>query len=98
MIEPDPNDPGSTLLHVKAVPGASRDQIVGPMDFPEGRRLKITTSAPAESGKANKAIAKLIATHLGVPARSVSLTRGPTNPLKTFRIEGVDTPDVHSRL
>jgi|GEM_PF-2752312 len=32
MIEPDPNDAGSTLLHVKAVPGASRDQGVGTPD------------------------------------------------------------------
>ncbi|MFG0305481.1 MAG: DUF167 domain-containing protein [Phycisphaerales bacterium JB040] len=98
MIEPDPSDPGSTLLHVKAVPGASRDQIVGPMDLPDGRRLKIKASAPAESGKANKAIEKLIAAHLGLPAKSVTLTSGPTNPLKTFRIEGVSMQDLRARL
>ena len=45
---------GAWLIRVKAVPGASRDEIAGPL----GDRLKIRIAAPPEGGKANKAIAK----------------------------------------
>ena len=40
------------LIWIKAVPGASRNQITGIV----GDRLKVRTSAPPEGGKANKAI------------------------------------------
>ncbi|KKK79180.1 hypothetical protein LCGC14_2836110, partial [marine sediment metagenome] len=41
------------MIAVKAVPGASRDRVVGVL----GDCLKVATSQPAEKGKANKAIA-----------------------------------------
>ncbi len=50
------------LIWVKAVPGASRNEIAGVV----GDRLKIRISAPPEGGKANKAICKLLASSLGV--------------------------------
>lgn len=76
---------GGVLLRVKAVPGASRDRIAGPL----GDRLKIAVSAPPEGGKANKAIAELLAGVFGVRTNRVELVSGPTHAEKVFRVEGV---------
>ena len=67
---------GGAVLPVKVVPGSSRDRIVGVL----GGSLKVATSAAAEKGKANAAVAKLLARALGVDARSVELISSPSNP------------------
>jgi len=84
-------EPGALILQVKAVPGASRDQIAGRLDD----RLKIKVAAPPEGGKANKAIQKLLARALSVRAAEVSIESGATSPLKTIR---VDTDDPERAL
>lgn len=70
-------------LRIKAVPGASRDQVAGVMHHPDGPRLKVRVSAPPEGGKANKAICKLLARELGCKPADVEVTAGHTNPEKT---------------
>lgn len=74
------------LLKIKAVPGASRDEIAGMI----GDRLKVRITAPPEAGKANKAICTLIAKKLGVKSRDVSIESGQTSAEKTVRIKDVD--------
>jgi uncharacterized protein (TIGR00251 family) len=64
-IEADGDD---VLVWVKAVPGASRDEIAGVL----GGRLKVRVAAPPEGGKANRAIAMLLARAIGVKAGRVS--------------------------
>jgi len=76
---------GSALVRVKAVPGASRDEVAGAL----GDRLKVRISAPPEGGKANTAIVKLLATRLGVRAADVELVSGASNAAKVFRVRGV---------
>src|SRR5947207_8641105 len=49
-------------LHVKVVPGASRDRIAGKL----GDALKVQVSAAAERGKANAAVIAVIAATLGL--------------------------------
>lgn len=91
-LAPDPDaTPGAPacLLHIKAVPGARRDEIAGPL----GSRLKVRVSAPPEDGKANKAICALVASRLGVRAAAVTILRGQTSPEKTLRIAGI-TPEA----
>lgn len=83
-------DASATLIRIKAVPGAKRNEIAGVLGEGEQARLKVRISAPPEGGKANKAICKLVAEALGVKARDVSVVVGQTNPEKTLRIEGVD--------
>ena len=75
------------LLWIKAVPGASRDQIAGLL----GDRLKVRVSAPPEGGKANNAFCKLLAWALGVKANQVSIESGATSPEKVLRVAGVTT-------
>ena len=85
---------GGTAVAVKVVPGASRDQVVGVL----GDCLKIATSAAAEKGKANAAVARTLAASLGVDRRDVVLIAGQTNPRKEFLIQGAGPNEVRQRL
>jgi len=82
------------LIHIKAVPGASRDQVAGAV----GDRLKIRISAPPEGGKANKAICVLLAKALGVKAKDVTIESGQTNPEKIVRIVGARAEEIAAKL
>lgn len=84
----------SATLRVKVIPGARREEIVGPL----GDRLKIRVSAPPEDGKANKAVCKLVAQRLGVKASAVRVAVGHTNPEKTLEVEGVGQAAVDAML
>lgn len=72
-------------MRVKAVPGSSRNEVRGAL----GDHLKIQVSAPPEGGKANEAIADLLAALFEVNKSSVSLRAGASNPRKVFSILGV---------
>ena len=76
-------DGATTLLRVKAVPGASRNAIAGTL----GDRLKIRVAAPPEGGKANQAILTLLARALCVNEASLAIMQGHGNPLKTIRVD-----------
>jgi uncharacterized protein len=82
------------ILCVKAVPGASRDKIVGVL----GDCLKVATSSAPEKGRANASIAKTLAKALGVSKRDVEIVAGLTNPRKEFRITGLPAADVRAIL
>lgn len=87
-------DAGGAVISVKAVPGASRDKVAGVL----GDCLKITTSAAAEKGKANAAVAKALAEALGVEPRRVELAAGPKRPRKDFRILDMPPAELRRRL
>lgn len=70
------------LIRVKAVPGASRDEIAGVI----GDRLKVRVTAPPEDGKANKAICAVIARAAGVKAKQVTIEQGGSSARKTVRV------------
>jgi uncharacterized protein len=85
---------GGAVIAVKAVPGSSRDRIAGVL----GERLKINVSAAAEKGKANLAIAAVLAEALDVPPRNVTLVGGPTRPVKEFFVAGLAAIELRRRL
>ena len=85
---------GGAIISVKVVSGSSRDKVVGVL----GECLKISTSAPAEKGKANAAVAAVLANAANVNPRCVELTSGPTNPRKEFLIAGVSADELRKRL
>lgn len=70
------------VIRVKAVPGASRDEIAGQL----GDRLKIRIAAAPEAGKANKAIIKLIAKKCAVKVNQITIESGHTSAEKNIRI------------
>jgi len=86
--------PGGAVLSVKVVAGASRDRVVGVL----GESLKIATSAPPEKGKANAAVADILAAALGLNRRAVELVSGPTHPRKEFRVAGMTAEALRGRL
>jgi uncharacterized protein (TIGR00251 family) len=85
---------GGVGLMVKAVPGSSRNRIVGPL----GDALKIAVAAPPQRGAANQAILALLAQRLGVHPSRITITRGQTSPRKELFIAGVTTAQVRSSL
>lgn len=87
-------EPGGCLLCVKAVPGSSRDRIVGVL----GSALKIATAAAPQAGRANKALARTLADALDLKPRDVILREGKTHPAKRFYITGLDPDALRHRL
>ena len=84
----------SCRLKVKAVPGASRTEIVGRL----GEALKIRVAAPPEGGKANREILDLLAERLGMPAASVTLVSGAASPAKVVALRGITVEQAWARL
>jgi len=86
--------PEGTVLPVKVVPGASRNTVAGVL----GDCLKVATSAPAEKGKANAAVTKILADALGVDDPAVHLHSGHGRPRKEFLIAGLTPDQLRGRL
>lgn len=91
---PADQPPDCVHVRVKAVPGASRDAIAGVL----GDRLKVRVAAPPEGGKANRAIAALLAKSLSLRGSDVQLLSGTASAEKVFRIEGLPVEVVRDRL
>lgn len=81
-------------LKVKAVPGASRSEIVGRL----GEALKVRVAAPPEGGKANREILELLAGRLGLAAADVKLVSGAASPAKVVALRGVTAEQAWARL
>lgn len=80
---------GGSIVAVKAVPGASRDEVAGVL----GDRLKVRVSAAAERGKANKAICAVIAEALagrGAPGAQVEILSGHGSAAKQVRVRRIE--------
>jgi hypothetical protein len=86
--------PGGVLVKVRAAPGASRDGVAGL----HGNALKVRVTAPPERGKANAAIARVLAEALGVRASTVRVHRGEASRDKWVLVEGLDLADLRARL
>ena len=72
--------PRGVSLRVKAKPGSRKDAVIGP----RGGELVVEVRAPAERGRANDELTKLLAKTLGVPKVSVVLKIGAGSHHKVF--------------
>jgi len=81
-------------LSIKVIPKSSRDCIAGWL----GDALKIRVRAPAERGKANGAVERLLADAFGVSQKSVQVVTGKTSTRKIVEIEGLSEQEVSARL
>jgi uncharacterized protein (TIGR00251 family) len=96
MTDPLPflrQDGEDLLIAVRAVPGASRDQIAGRI----GDRLKVRVAAPPEDGRANRAVCAVVAAALGLRASAVTVESGMTSRDKTLRVRAFHAADVAGR-
>ena len=72
------------LLFIDASPGASKTEIVGINKWRGAVHVKI--SAVAKEGAANEELLRFLSSKLGVPARSLSITRGARSSRKTVHV------------
>ena len=85
---------GNVLLKVRASPGASQEGVKGL----HGEALKVAVAAPPEKGKANEAIARVLARHLSLRPSQVKVHSGETSRDKWFRLEGVTLEALSKKL
>tara|TARA_R110002111_G_scaffold72693_1_gene116335 strand:- start:207 stop:497 length:291 start_codon:yes stop_codon:yes gene_type:complete len=74
--------PTSYRLEVHATPSARSNKVGGQHDG----ALRVSVTAVADKGKANTAIAKLLAKTLGISRSSIEMVSGQTNRRKVFQI------------
>lgn len=78
-----PEDAETRRIQVRVIPRARRDAVGGERNG----RLLVRTTAPPADGAANKAVVGLVAAHLGVPRRSVTIVAGERSRDKTLRVQ-----------
>ena len=84
----------SARLKLKVVPRSSRDEVVGWL----GDALKIKVTAPPEKGRANEAVAEMLADRLGLPADAITVLSGHSSPSKVITINGIDDEAIKKGL
>ena len=72
-------------LTVWVQPGASRDRVVGL----HGEAVKVAVAAPPEKGRANQAVARLLAAAMGLRKSAVRVVAGAAARQKVIEIDGV---------
>ncbi|WP_152052832.1 DUF167 domain-containing protein [Tautonia marina] len=83
-----------TVIPVVAQPGAKRPGVLGERNG----ALRLAVSAPPDKGKANAALATLLAEVVGCKPSAIVLLSGPTSRQKRFLISGLTPDEVRNRL
>src|SRR3954471_3519909 len=86
--------PDEVRLTIKVVPGASKTAVSGWL----GDVLKVRVTAPAERGKANRAVEALVAAALGIAVDRILIVAGHSSARKIVEIAGLDEAEVRQRL
>jgi uncharacterized protein (TIGR00251 family) len=81
-------------LALKVVPGSSREGIAGWL----GDALKVRVRAPAEAGRANASVVRVVAAALGLPTEAVRISAGGGSPRKILEIEGLSLAEIRDRI
>jgi uncharacterized protein (TIGR00251 family) len=84
----------SVSFPVKAQPRAKRAGIVGSWSG----AVRVAVREPAEGGRANAAILRILAEALGVRARDLSLVSGASASRKVVSVRGLARAGVEARL
>jgi uncharacterized protein (TIGR00251 family) len=81
-------------LQLRVSPGARRSAVVGR----HGGAWKVRVSAPAEDGKANAAVVRLLADALRLGVGDVEIVSGHGSREKTVTLHGIDHDEIERRL
>ncbi len=79
-------------LHV--TPGAREEGIVGWQE----QSLRLKVRARPEKGRANEAVIRLLASHLGLPRASLSIVHGATSRDKLVKVDGLSEDQLRTLL
>ena len=93
MLDLQPHADG-TILSVRAQPGSRRNEIRGVQDC----MLKVCVTQAPEKGKANKAVAELLAKLLGLRKSQIEIVSGETAHQKRFLVHGIAPADLAERI
>jgi uncharacterized protein (TIGR00251 family) len=85
---------GGATLRVRVSPRASRDELAGERDG----ALVVRLTAPPVEGQANAALVRFLARQLGVPASTMSITRGAKGRDKVLLVAGARADDLRASL
>lgn len=76
-------------VFLRVRPGAGRDAVGAPaVEADGGVRLKVSVAAPAEGGKANAALIKLLAKEWRLPKSAFEIAAGAGGRRKTLFVHG----------
>ena len=81
-------------ISIRVTPSAGRDAVVGW----QGDVLRLRVAAPAQRGKANEAVLRLLAAALGIERRRLRIVRGQTSRHKLVLVDGLDEAEIQTRL
>ena len=93
MLDLKPH-PAGAILPVRVQAGSRRNEVRGAQDG----ALKVCVTQAPEKGKANKAIAVVLAGWLGVRKSQIELLSGETASQKKFLVRGIDPKDLAERI
>ncbi len=93
MPRVDPPERTATL-EIRVLPRASRNEIAWQAE----NRYRVKLTAPPVEGKANQALIKLLARHLVIPKRDISILAGSSSRTKTIRVAGLTAAEAIRRL
>jgi uncharacterized protein (TIGR00251 family) len=82
------------VLPVRAQPGGRTNAVRGEHDG----ALRVSVTQVAEKGKANKAVAAVLARQLRLKRTQIELISGQTAPRKRFLIRGVPVETLRDRI
>ena len=82
------------ILPVRVQPGARKAGIMGE----HAGALKVAVVAPAQDGRANKALVELLREVLDLKRSQLELISGETSRDKRFLVRGISQPELESRL
>ena len=82
------------VLAVHAQPGARKNAVLGE----RAGAVRVAVSAAPEKGKANAAIARVLAEALGCKPSQVGILSGETSREKSFLITGLNPEELRRRV
>jgi uncharacterized protein YggU (UPF0235/DUF167 family) len=84
----------TTRIRLRVIPGARRAGLAGRL----GDRWKLRVAAPAEGGRANRAVCELLAASLGIAPADVRVVAGAASRDKLVEISGIAAGRVEAVL
>ena len=82
-------------IRVHLSPKAQKGLVVG---WTEDGALNVKVLAAPEAGRANIELLRVVAEHLRIPVRHVSLESGSSSTNKLLKIQGLDDEEVKRRI